>query len=1615
MLAFVVIVALVAIPLDSAFAPQAEELEENGYERGDATVRFGRKVLESAGERRGSSASNESLKDEEGHHHHHQEAQEEDPIIYRERKLEALEAAIKDGSTAATPADILQCMHYKVGRRKKGRQKGLNFSISNTCLRRVDALAYRNRCAASHCPDVGEVFSNSRGIAVSWTAPIRMPIERYNKKRRPKCLYERDDSKFIIGPFVQRPRCNGVGGCQFKTLTQAQKFCDDVAECSAITLSPLGSNCEKGFGCYRAVSGSAKDPAIEDSRWKEADGRTWVKKKCPMEYENVCANPDVRTLTWKKFPRLTNEGEFENACADDPRCAGFILTSKAMLIRMGSKKAKWAKVDIRYAWGEMPTGQYSENKGCPSGYQEITRSAICDEAYRSLTSRSSVMKKLVRSVNMLWNNRPSGCWWHTRNRNVHFNYQNTCGQRLQGDDRVICELTAPAKRAAFLIGKAPPAGAQRGSCSLCPRGYDRVANEGSCLSALKYLGPGPLKGVRIAEAGFWRDRPAGCLWHSANKSASFNKVPLSNWVSKFEGGAVVICKKAPYSSPSQKARSLPSLFALRSTQRVCTTVERGIQERPSLLAVNLAVKFPPKAATKIVQQRDVRTLSKCKMRCVTTHRCSVMAWTRTGVCNLRLSNDQGEPTACHNDRTYVLGSTPRGTYVRNMGCPKGYNTVVDVASCDHAFDVLRRSSKLLASVQRGPTGVYKNQPFGCFVQKESHVVFNLRNTIGKTLEGKSRAICEYAAKGQRPDFVLAGAPTGKYEKDKGCPEGFTSISNATSCTAATNYLKQYGSLGGLVRNADVSLLDRPLGCWWHASTSFVHFNSRTTVSRPLLGHDAVICARDDVSEQTCKSERKIPIRCLREVRTKMKPFPSRSENTVSLINLCADTSVMAKWVTRPTRVSSSTALLTCRLLGGMCLGLAFNKGTARFRIAEDEHRLFATDIMFKVGVSPRNVYDINEGCPRGFKTIADVGTCDAALAQLVGVHRGEDNIWRNRPAGCFIGADKSLRFNMHGRNKGHILEGNDRVVCEFHAPAAGPKFVLGTAPSYLFTEDLGCPSGYSAIKTPSMCAKAYVVLRQRIKILRLARRGQVSRYKDRPPGCSISINARRVVFNTQQSLGMRMRGQDAVICVQASFGTRPAAIRTGDDGDNMDSRCLRGLEAQARFPTTTTEHSKGSRFQQAPVQSKSESGRRLSANGQNRRRAANEVRGENGGKGKGNRGKHVSTGVDSASLVPILNPSMTNKNAGNPNASTPRETIPGVTFENICVDNSYTGKENVSHLSRSPIEYRDALGQCLGTYRCSGVSCQGTMCALRLVPIGKGRKRKTSIMYKLEPYLPGGQRRGGPCSPGYTRIDDVRTCDHAFETMMDAELNGTLRAEDRVWKNHPAGCFLNTATKTVLFNYAASSNVANEGTRLICQWDRPPPRPEFILAQAPVGKYRLHMGCPTGFVTVTDSKTCTLAFANLFVPGSMRGVDWPSSDRPYGCTVDYVTKIVSFNSLLNIGKQMRGRDVSICRISTRKPLAHSVNMELRCLVSSQRNFSHFKPVRYKNLCATIVKTCTAKPWLQKRAEANTDLACRLECVRHGFRCIEAKFFPVHDSCFIKLSSCSVRIERPPHQ
>jgi len=88
------------------------------------------------------------------------------------------------------------------------------------------------------------------------------------------CRYMSDDGKLAPGEFsVDTDGCEGVGECQFRTLAEAQNWCDRHVRCSIIVLHPYRDNCAGGYGCYTPRWGSESFNPLMD----RIGGKAWVK------------------------------------------------------------------------------------------------------------------------------------------------------------------------------------------------------------------------------------------------------------------------------------------------------------------------------------------------------------------------------------------------------------------------------------------------------------------------------------------------------------------------------------------------------------------------------------------------------------------------------------------------------------------------------------------------------------------------------------------------------------------------------------------------------------------------------------------------------------------------------------------------------------------------------------------------------------------------------------------------------------------------------------------------------------------------------------------------------------------------------------------------------------------------------------------------------------------------------------------------------------------------------------------------------------------------------------------------------------------------------------------
>ena len=90
------------------------------------------------------------------------------------------------------------------------------------------------------------------------------------------CRYVPDTFTATGGFQVGTDGCKGVSQCQFKTLFEAEKFCNPRRTCNVILKHPAASNCAGGHGCFTPRKGGL----VENPGWIQNGGKTYKKQAC---------------------------------------------------------------------------------------------------------------------------------------------------------------------------------------------------------------------------------------------------------------------------------------------------------------------------------------------------------------------------------------------------------------------------------------------------------------------------------------------------------------------------------------------------------------------------------------------------------------------------------------------------------------------------------------------------------------------------------------------------------------------------------------------------------------------------------------------------------------------------------------------------------------------------------------------------------------------------------------------------------------------------------------------------------------------------------------------------------------------------------------------------------------------------------------------------------------------------------------------------------------------------------------------------------------------------------------------------------------------------------------
>ena len=273
-------------------------------------------------------------------------------------------------------------------------------------------------------------------------------------------------------------------------------------DCRTACLS-LGSRFGEGTwahspGCFRVTSGTWKD----NCHWNlNADA-----KRDNQFNRAVCSQASASVST-SLFKLAKNDCKTfgltsvlcERPCElnDDGKCKSAVNGEQG---------------DMTYKLGScMPNGLYTRNACCQDGQIEIATEKECKQAYEALKGSAALNDKVAWGGNAPRVARPSGCFLHTVNNNVHFNGNTVAGngKRLYGNDQVICMDNKAATEIGFAL---TPKG------QLCMPGLE-VTSEDECQAAARAM-----KKDWTKEYAGDRDHPF-CVLASDGAKVHFNGHP----------------------------------------------------------------------------------------------------------------------------------------------------------------------------------------------------------------------------------------------------------------------------------------------------------------------------------------------------------------------------------------------------------------------------------------------------------------------------------------------------------------------------------------------------------------------------------------------------------------------------------------------------------------------------------------------------------------------------------------------------------------------------------------------------------------------------------------------------------------------------------------------------------------------------------------------------------------------------------------------------------------------------------------------------------------------------------------------------------------------------------
>lgn len=175
-----------------------------------------------------------------------------------------------------------------------------------------------------------------------------------------------------------------------------------------------------------------------------------------FESHNIDECLDICDNWESRCPSIQSEEKWRHKNPCDKRCGVFVFSHGTQCTLFTyAPELTFSELDVA-AWAHdtgnstmgpcKPSGDYTENECCPTGYVQIKTIDECKAAYDTLI-KFTPLKDVSWGGEVEMETRPSGCFLYPGDNDVHFNPLNVTeiGEELIGDDRVLCreEEVAP--------------------------------------------------------------------------------------------------------------------------------------------------------------------------------------------------------------------------------------------------------------------------------------------------------------------------------------------------------------------------------------------------------------------------------------------------------------------------------------------------------------------------------------------------------------------------------------------------------------------------------------------------------------------------------------------------------------------------------------------------------------------------------------------------------------------------------------------------------------------------------------------------------------------------------------------------------------------------------------------------------------------------------------------------------------------------------------------------------------------------------------------------------------------------------------------------------------------